>query len=82
MPNPTPAPAMNSGHLALHLKQNLTVREADSRAGKSLPIHTLYPGAVGVLVVFDSPTAAREALGGQVKLLEVRWAATEQLPEG
>jgi hypothetical protein len=70
---------MNSGHLALHLKQNLT---AAVRADGNLPIHTLYPGAVGVLVVFDSPTAAREALGSQVKLLEVRWAKNEQPPEG
>ena len=81
-PTPTPTPTMNSGHLALHLKQNLTVRAAAARTDSSLPINTLYPGAVGVLVVFDSPTAAREALGSQVKLLEVRWAKNEQPPEG
>jgi hypothetical protein len=39
----------------------------------------LCPGAVGVLVVFDSPQAAREALGSQVKLLEVRWPVNNNL---
>lgn len=81
MPNatPVPMPMMSSGQVALHLKQRLVVRGEKSSTDTELPLSVLCPGAVGVLVVFDSPKAAREALGSQVKLLEVRWPANNNL---
>lgn len=78
MPNAMPAP-MSSGQVALHLKQRLVVRDEKSNTDTELPLSMLCPGAVGVLVVFDSPQAAREALGSQVKLLEVRWPVNNNL---
>lgn len=78
MPNAMPVP-MSSGQLALHLKQRLVVRGEKSNTDTELPLSMLCPGAVGVLVVFDSPQAAREALGSQVKLLEVRWPVNNNL---
>jgi hypothetical protein len=70
---------MSSGQVALHLKQRLVVRDEKSNTDTELPLSMLCPGAVGVLVVFDSPQAAREALGSQVKLLEVRWPVNNNL---
>lgn len=83
MPNamPVPTPMMSSGQVALHLKQRLVVRDEKSNTNSELPLSVLCPGAVGVLVVFDSPQAAREALGSQVKLLEVRWPANNNLED-
>jgi len=80
MPNAMPVPTpMSSGQVALHLKQRLVMRDEKSNTDTELPLSTLCPGAVGVLVVFDSPQAAREALGSQVKLLEVRWPTNNNL---
>lgn len=70
---------LNTGRVALQLKQELHWTDGVTGLSSVVPLSTIraiWPGAAGLLVVFESETAARKAVGPNIKLLEARWPST------